>query len=340
MSDQFAPRRHHSSDPPDAVSGAGAQAPGKKAPTDRLPARSTGVPIVDDGTACDRGEGGEQCFLEKDQRNLLLTVISERAGIVGANARDALQDSRIDELTEKPEGWNALAEFMFYSATGPIIGMVASRIVNEAVKENVKAVMINVSRAQRKVLMGAANAPAPGKASKVRFLELCRDAIGPWQMALFEDAPRDLTDEGIIALKDSLDPRTLTIDFFKGRIADMLTRFDKQQIDQIGVEAIYRHGVPMWRGHGANRRLILLEDHGLHNLTGSSGPKPRDLIHKLGRDKKPIVIDKDLEPMALAFYFERTGQQPIELDIEAGLQAGGELASGILDDLLSLGGAK
>jgi hypothetical protein len=234
---------------------------------------------------------------------------------------------------------------MFYSATGPLIGMIASRIANEVVKENVKAFMLNVSRAQRKHLQGIASATPPGKASKVRFLELCRDAIGPWQAALLEEAPRDLDDDGLTALKDALDPAALTVDFFKARIADMLTRFDKQQIDQIGVTAIYRHGEVMWVGRGAKRRLVLLEDHGLHNHTGTAldAPKPRDLIPKLARDGKPIVVDADLVPMALAFYRERTGREPFEMDPEAAVAAGGELArigGYLLVDLLTLGGVR
>lgn len=332
---------------PDAVSGVGelaggaAIAPGKRAATESLPARATGVPFVDDGAACERGEG-QECFLDKDQRTRLAVTISNRAGAVGANSRDALQDSRIDELVQTHAGWGALAEFMFYSTTGPIIGMVASRVVNEALKENVKALMTNVSRAQRKQLQGMVGA-APGKASKVRFLELCRDSIGPWQAAIFEEAPRDLDDAGLTALKDALDPGTLTVDFFKGRIADMLGRFDKQQIDQVGVEAIYRHGEVMWVGRGSKRRLVLLEEYGLHNLTGTAldAPKPRDLIPKLARDGKPIVVDADLVPMALAFYRERTGREPIEMDPEAAVAAGGELArigSDLLVDLLTFGG--
>lgn len=326
--------------PGTASTAAPATAPGKRTKTEGI--QSTGVPFVDDGTACERDDrAGKACFLTEVQRTRLVAAIGNRAGIVGANSRDALQDSRIDELTDKPEGWHALAEFMFYSVTGPIIGMVASRIVNEAMKENVKALMINVSRAQRKTLMNAANAPAPGKASKVRFLELCRDAIGPWQAAMSEDAPRDLDDDGLTALKDALDPGTLTVDFFKGRIADMLSRFDKQQIDQVGVEAIYKHGELVYIGRGNRRRLVMLEDFGLHNTvaTALDAPKPRDLVQKMDHGGKPIIIDPDLEPMALAFYAERTGRTPMHMDVEAAVAIGGAFASNFLDDLLSMGAA-
>ena len=336
---------HHAQ--PDAVSGAAVAttnhgpAPGKRTKTESLPA--TGIPFVDDGTACEReaDQVGKACFLTETQRTRLVTGVANRAGAVGANARDALQDSRIGELIEQPGGWSALAEFMFYSMTGPIIGSIAAAVKASqyaARTEDVKALLTNVSRAQRKQLQGMLSVQ-PGKDSRVRFLELVRDSIGPWQAALYEEAPRDLDDEGLTALNDSLDPTTLTVQFFKARIADMLSRFEKQKIDQVGVEAIYRHGVPVYIGRGSARRLVMLEDFGLHNLAASGGPKPRDLVEKLGDDKKPIVIDKDLEPMAIALYAERTGKTPMHLDIEAALAIGGAFASRFLDDLLSLGGS-
>lgn len=316
-------------------------APGKRTKTEGI--QTTGVPFVDDGTACERGDAtGKACFLTETQRTRLVSGIANRAGAVGANARDALQDSRIGELLEQPGGWSALAEFMFYSITGPLIGTIVAAVKRSesamiaSLEEDVKALLTNVSRAQRKQLQGMVGVN-PGKESRIRFLELVRDSVGPWQAAIYEDAPRDLDDEGLTALNDALDPTVLTVDFFKARIADMLSRFEKQKIDQIGVEAIYRHGVPVYIGRGSARRLVMLEDFGLHNLAQVSGPKPRDLVEKLGDDKKPIVIDKDLESMALALYAERTGKTPMHMDIEAAVAIGGAFASRFLDDLLSLG---
>lgn len=313
-------------------------AAGKRTKTESLPA--TGVPFVDDGTACERDDtAGRVCFLTEMQRTRLVTGIANRAGAVGANARDALQDSRIDELVSQPGGWSALAEFMFYATTGPIIGTIAASVKASkyaSATEDVKALLTNVSRAQRKQLQGMLSVN-PGKESRVRFIELVRDSIGPWQKSIYEESPIDLGDDGLTALNDALDPETLTVDFFKAKIADMLSRFDKQQVDQIGVEAIYRHGVPVYIGRGSARRLVMLEDFGLHNLAASGGPKPRDLVQKIGADKKPIVIDKDLEPMAVALYAQRTGKTPMHMDIEAALAIGGAFASNFLDDLLSLG---
>lgn len=320
-------------------------APGKRAPTDRL-APSTGVPVVDAGTTCER-DGAEEasCFLDPIQRTRFLGTITARAGIVGANARDALQDSRIEVLLEQPDGWGPLAEFMFYSVTGPIIGMImksvkASRFAGAA--DDIQATLVNVSRSQRKVLQEMASV-APGKASKARFLELVRDSIGPWQVDLGETSVAMLDDAGLTALNDSLDPRVITVDHFKGRIRDMLARFENQRIELAGVETFYRHGELMWIGHGKDRRLIMLEDHGLHHTVGTGdGVKPRDLVAKLGRDKKPIVIDKDLEPMAVTFYMERTGRQPIEMSVEDAVAKGGELArigSEMIMQVVTWGGA-
>lgn len=333
----------------DAVSGAAPRtAPGKRTATERLPAsvESTGVPVVDAGTACERQPSADKvCFLTVDQRTRYLDAIGNRAGIVGANARDALQDTHIEVLLEQPDGWGALAEFFFYSTTGPIIGMImksvkASRFAGAA--DDIQATLVNVSRAQRKVLQGMVSV-APGKASKARFIQLVRDSIGPWQQELTEVKPTELDDAGLTALKDSLDASAMTVDYFKGRITDMLSRFDKQQIDQVGVTAIYRQGELMWLGKGRDRRLVILEDKGLHHLTGSGDDtKPRDLVQKVGRDGKPIVIDQDLEPMALTFYRERTGRDPFEMDVETAIAKGGALAAAASEMVLkiaTLGGA-
>lgn len=337
---------------PDAISGAAVsnapapRAAGKRAPTDRIPARestpSVGVPVVDDGTACER-EGASECFLTETQRTRLLDAIGNRAGVVGANARDALQDTRIEVLLEQPHGWGALAEFMFYSVTGPIIGTImasvkASKLARAA--DDIQATLVNVSRSQRKVLQGMVSV-APGKASKAHFLELVRDSIGPWQTDLTENSTRELDDAGLTALKDSLDPHHLTVAFFQARVTDMLSRFDTQQIDQVGVTAIYRHGEVVWLGRGRSRRLVMLEDDGLRHSAGSGGPKPRDLVPKEDRSGKPIVIDKDLEPMAVQFYRERTRREPMDMDLEAAVAKGGaiaKIASDLLLEVLSLGG--
>jgi hypothetical protein len=203
--------------------------------------------------------------------------------------------------------------------------------------------MTNSSRSLRKSLQGAASAAAgPQRASKARFLELVRDAIGPWQATLVEDSTFALDDAGLVALNDALAPQHHSIDHYKAEIANMLQRFDNQRLEAVGVEAIYRHGELQWIGRGRHRRLILLEDRGLNNLTGSGGPMPRDLVQKRGLDGKPIVIDRDLEPMALALYRERTGREPLNLDPEDVIAAGGaavQLAQEILLDVLTLGTA-
>jgi hypothetical protein len=309
----------------------GRAAPGKRAPTDRLTAR-TGSPAVDEGTLCERTDTeAADCFLTEARRTRFLGEIRARAGVVGANARDALQDTRIEHLLEQPHGWGPLAEFLFYSTTGPLIGMVmagvrVSKFARRA--DDIQATLVNVSRAQRKVLQGMAGV-APGRASKARFIELVRDSIGPWQIDLGERAVAELDDGGLTALKDALDPTVATVDYFKGRIDDMLTRFDAQQIDQAGVLGAgeYRLGELIWLTNGRRRRqLIMMEDHGVHHQPDVSGSiKPRDLVQKANASGKPIVIDKDLESMAVAFFTGRTGRDPFEMDAEAAIATGGAL---------------
>jgi hypothetical protein len=321
-----------------------APAPGRQTRTAALPAR-TGVPAIDDGPLCEREANADHdCTLTREQRRDLIRYIGERANIIGDNARDALQDTRIEVLLDEPHGWGPLAEFLFYATTGPIIGTImkgvkASKYARFA--DDIQATMVNVSRAQRKVLQGMAGT-APGKESKARFLALVRDAIGPWRMALTEEAPVGMDDGALIGLKDALDPRVMTVSHFTARIADMLARFDKQQIDQAGVETHYKHGELIWVTHGRTRRLIMMEAQGLHHtVDASSDIKPRDLIQKVDDDGKPIVIDRDLESAAVAFYTSRTGRAPFEMDAEAAIAKGGEigkLASGMLiDGLAGLG---
>jgi hypothetical protein len=338
-------REHRqATDSPGELAGGAAIAPGKRAPTDRLPPR-TGVPVVDDGTACERGDPGAGCFLDVGERTRFLGVISNRAGIIGANARDAIADTRADVLFQNEETWGPLLEIAFYTPTGWIIGKVVSVVKASkyaAQADNVSAAMMNASRGLRKVVQGAAAAAGSHqKASKARFLELVRNGVGEWQADLVESATSQLDDEGLVALKDSLDPAQHPADEFKAKLVEMLARFDRQQVDQVGVESIYRHGVLMYVGRGKRRRLVMLEDHGLHHLASTGGEtKPRDLVEKVGRDGKPIVIDPDLEPMAVAMYAERTGRPP--LDVEDAVAAGGELArygSEFVAEMLALGGA-
>lgn len=320
-------------------------APGK---TTRTQGIRTGVAVVDDGTLCER-DPSYSCYLTPDQRTRFLAVIGDRAGIVADNARAALADAAVDELLRDETTWGPLAEFLFYSATGWMIGGILRQVSRNMRPElytkyepHISATLTNASRGFRKTLQGnARTAGNHAKASKVRFLQLVRDGIPLWQDAIVTGTEtKNLDDDGLVGLKDGLDPAVNTSGEFRGRLDDMLARFDKDQIDQVGVEAIYRHGELQWIGRGKKRRLVMLEDHGLHHIAASGDDtKPRDLVAKEGQDGKPIVIDHDLESMALAMYRERTGREPVEMDIERGMtvaaQIGGSVAGGILDSLLA-----
>jgi len=319
-------------------------AAGKRARTDTI---RTGVPIVDDGPLCERLPDRD-CFLTPARRRDLISVIWNRAGIVGANARDALQDARIETLLDQPHGWNALAEFVFYSVTGPIIGSIMRGVKigpHAKYADDIQATLLNVSRAQRKQLQEMASAPVKGKAAKVRFVELVRDTIGPWQQDLSEVVTTTLDDGALIALKDGLDPTILTPGHFKARIDDMLARFTNQRLDEVGVTTIYRHGELVWVGRGRTRRLVVMEDHGVRHApsTAPDGTKPRELVQKAGRDGAPIVVDADLVEPTVALFRERTGREPRELDIEAAIAMGGALAQlagdMMINTVAGLGGA-
>lgn len=320
-------------------------APGKSSRTERLPGR-TRVPVIDDGTACEREESAT-CFLTPDQRSRFLIIIANRAGIIGANARDAIADTRLDTLLDDPNTWGFFSELLFYSGTGWMIGGIM-RIVKSGERglraaENVQATLTNASRGFRKTLQGSAHAVGDHqKASKARFLELVRDGVPLWQSALVEQSTAALDDDGLVALKDALDPEQHTVGEFKAKLQDILARFDRQQIDQVGVTAIYRHGELMWLGRGAKRRLVMLEDHGLHHNAGTGDRvKPRDLVAKEGRDGKPIVIDRDLETATVALYVERTGREPFEMAPQRAVEIGGEigrLGAEVLVELLTFGG--
>ena len=166
-----------------------------------------------------------------------------------------------------------------------------------------------------------------GKAAKVRFIELVRDSIGPWQKELSEVAPVGLDDGALVALNNGLDPEVATVSYFKERIENMLTRFTTQGLNEVGVQTPYKLGELMWIGQGKNRRLVVMEDHGAKHVpqTAIDAPKPRDLVQKIGRDGKPVVVDVDLEGPVIAMYKERTGRDPFEMDIEAAIAAGGDL---------------
>jgi hypothetical protein len=208
--------------------------------------------------------------------------------------------------------------------------------------DDVQATLTNASRSLRKTLQSEVDGRDPGAAGKARFLQLVRAGIKPMEDALIHTAPTMLDDAGLAALTHAFSSENgeHSVDGYRAHIEDLLARYDADQIDQVGVTTAYRHGELMWIGRGKRRRLVMLEDHGLHHSAQVMGPKPRDLIEKRGTNGKPIVVDEDLADLAVAMYRERTGREPMEMDPEAAVRAGGEIArigGELLLDVLTLG---
>ena len=98
--------------PPSAIDPATPdRAPGKTPRTASLPVPHQ--PLVAHGTACDRAPDGEDCYLNESQRKYALDSLKFDVLIAMNNFGDAIQDKRIEVLTEQPDGPSMLVEFLF-----------------------------------------------------------------------------------------------------------------------------------------------------------------------------------------------------------------------------------
>jgi hypothetical protein len=294
------------------------------------------------GFLCDRAEL-PGCDLDPLSRR---DVHSDLVAFVGSamdNYRAAIRGAQIELMTSTRHGWGALSEFLFYAVTGPMIASVV-KIIKDVPSwakhvDDVQATLTNSSRSLRKSLQSEVEGRDPAVAGKVRFLQLVEDGIKPMQDTLVRTA-RTLTDDALSALAHAFERGEHSIDHYRSRIDHLLASYDAAHFESIGVEAIYRHGELRWIGRGKRRRLVMLEDNGLHHPAGSGGPLPRDLVGKVGSDGAPIVIDESMVPLAIQIYRDRTGREPLAMDPEEAIRLGGILAkigSEVLTGILALG---
>lgn len=316
--------------------------PGKTTGTGRIP----GKPKDEDyATVCDGVDDPVNCPLSPEMRGRALSDLGDAVGTAMDNYRDAIQDSRIEILTTSESSWGFLAEILFYSVTGPLISIgtralmkYAGKLAADALarghdrlgvrlahlsvdKDNVQAALTNASRGLRKTLMGLAH--ESGDRGKATFLQAMRAQIPSIRLEIKEHA-RGLNDielQALIAAYEDVEAHS--VENYAAAIDDILRRYDRNHIDDVGRERRQRaHNFPSgdekpdrtmeliqsgrlaWVNHGRRRELALL----------SYVNDERSFRH---------FIDQDFQGLAVNLYAERTGRQPDLINLDENTHAAG-----------------
>lgn len=309
---------------------------GKSTLTQKLPPRaasSTGVPLVDQGLACDRSPDGEGC-VDPQRRAYAITVLSHVVGEAMANFRDALQDKRLELLTEKEEGPGILVDALIVGATGPLVGLGvagASRLLRAAASQlfavdanrlamaltrfsfNQEALKVAVGFAAKKAgdqIKGLLT--SSGKKNKGAALKLLRNGI-----SIFSN---ELITEGVTRLKDDVEVVALSLGYadqefhsvsaYTEKVDLWLSRYDANGIENVGEE---EHTT---RRTGISAQSDTFEaydySHGeLAWVTLYTGEFRLALLSgKTGKEEFKRLIDRDFETTAVTMYMARKGRPP------------------------------
>ncbi len=294
---------------------------------------------------CDGVDDPINCPLSPEMRGRALSDLGDAVGTAMDNYRDAIQDSRIEILTTSESSWGFLAEILFYSVTGPLISIgtravlkYAGKLAADALerghdrlgvrlahlsvdKDNVQAALTNASRGLRKTLMGLAH--QSGNRGKAIFLQAMRAQIPSIRLEIKEHA-RGLNDielQALIAAYEDIEAHS--VERYAAAIDDILRRYDRNHIDDVGRERRQRanpfpsgdekpdrtmesiqSGRLAWVTHGRRRELALL----------SYVNDERSFRH---------FIDQDFQGLAVNLYAERTGRQPDLINLDENTHAAG-----------------
>jgi hypothetical protein len=305
--------------------------------------RRTGVAFVDDGASCEQEDADkEHCFLTKEQRTRLASVLGDVCGSAMDNYRDAINDARIELLTSEESSWGFLAEFLFGLASGGLIGAAMKGLAalrnaargkeldafdimrGEEVSETflsrmatipdapISNVLNNASRGVREHLKKGAKKAAPGTAGKVAFLEMMRDRIKEVQDMLVTDAPAALDDVELAALTLSYrDADAHSTSAYRASINDMLSRFSSQRIAEVG-DTKPREGTKRVVSLRANGRSRLALVEGLMNA-GEENPWSYS-----GWGRFLNFVDDEFAGVAIDMYTAKTRGTIEQLDVTDG----------------------
>lgn len=253
--------------------------PGKRALTDRLSAppqmaqgtRVTGIPIVDQGLACDDAETIDQpmapeCWLSALERVRLVGVGGDRGGRAHTNFSTQVAAKRIEILCQRESGWGTPAWVLFEVFTGNLIGAFsnvlrmlkrgASNAVSEGVMraalggvDDVRAIAEIGARMNPETAIGPLKAIAgmsrftirdhvkripPRAAGKAEFLLAFAAAGDAFIQQVTETLPAGLDDDALLLLVEALHPDYHSQAVYSAAIEDVLARYDAGEIGYIG----------------------------------------------------------------------------------------------------------
>ncbi|MBE7451458.1 MAG: hypothetical protein HS111_21935 [Kofleriaceae bacterium] len=340
------------------------RAPGKTTKSEKLPGaprKPTGFALIDNRPKCEQ-EGHENapgCNLTKDERRDILLLLHVGLGTAMDNFRDAIQDARIEKLTATEHGWGFLEEFLFYSISGPLVG-VATRAAMHVVlrgaarmaetnldditlriakieEKTVQGAITNVSRAARSGIKKGRTGIPEGNSGKAVFLQRMREGIKPFVDGMISRGPTEWDDDTLVAIAQGYhNSAEHTVAHYASYINAKLASFDANRMDDVGRKRIEGDGPGFDVPENQRGRLVWVQFKG------------RRLAMLGGRAGNELVrwIDTDFEDLAANLYRERTGKEPDEMTYEGyrlTLKDGGKAHDAErtwLDDVLGMGAAK
>ncbi|MCB9564040.1 MAG: hypothetical protein H6709_10200 [Kofleriaceae bacterium] len=306
---------------------------------DEVPVTGTsaiGVPAAD-AVNC-HSDDAAGCFLSHDQRQTLLMQVAHVVQSSMANFHAAILGVRLDRKLQDngSGGWGFLAEFLFASISGPLIGAAlkgfknfrkavsALRDANELAAIGfgserpigaVKAALARVSPDMVATLLGSASKGLRGKLKNAAhsdgdstpswdvFLTTIQDGIKPLEddIGIVQAAQAD--DAGLVALDNTyLDPQAHSVTEYKAYMNDMLGRFDAEGVSKVGTK--FEDGGSVRAIHieaYGQTRVGILVDHGT-DYTGKSESTPYGPIPLRGTGEQRLLslVDDDLVDYALS----------------------------------------
>ncbi len=306
----------------------------------------TGSRVVDEGYFCEQEQHAN------DKKASCGSTVLDRREIRGElrghvasamhNFGMAIGNARLDALTSTEHGWGFLAEFLFFTVTGPLIaravkgveryqaiakaanavdGLDAMRgaqavksLVERASKEDIQAGLTNASRALRGVLKAAVSGVSDGNRNKASFLLMMQEQLKPIGDSIWGTAPAVLDDAELAALNLSYkdeDQKIHTVEAYEDHINAVTAAYAKQDVAAIGSAT-----------NGRRLRAIKLVAYGFERWatfeedapqTGQGGRSPFD-----GQLLWNGWLDDTFAGLASELYESRTGKDVQTRDVTHG----------------------
>jgi hypothetical protein len=236
-----------------------------------IPGKSTGIPIVDKGTACERHPEKEDCWLDKDQRTRLIGDLGDVVGDAMANFHAAIGKVRTELLTTTGQNhsvWITVATILL-GAEGAL-GLFSGSLLafqagaKEAVKNgtaltvglgyelpasfargianiNPRFITNTISQVNRNFktkLSAAAHRPAgvsKENAAAADFCSIFEEHLSPLAQHIREVVPVKLDDFELSAMVASYkDPTYHSVAAYEEVVRKVVQRFKDQHLADIG----------------------------------------------------------------------------------------------------------